>query len=240
MKNELKLLIIMRHGERTDRVGEIPKCGILNPELTEKGTTQSLLASKLTLETIKKYGLEELSPNMIQIRTSPYIRTIQTAVRILKGFNIFFKEKNNENILNDIHIDFDLRKRIKPNKKIKKNEFLYKTVDSYINFDQELKGINYLGDKGEFSLEAESKEQCEKRSFNYVETNLKKNIEKNNDKKIFIIIGHRGVLKYILKKFGYKLTDKKILDYCSQFFFDITKGLDNAIFLENILKPNLD
>ena len=244
MKNDpKKLLIIIRHGERTDRVGEIPKCGILNPELTEKGKKQSLLTSKILIKTIFKYGIKTISPNIIQIRTSPYIRTIQTAVQISKGFNLFFKEENlnNEN-LNNIYIDFDLKKRIKPNKKINKNEFLYKTIENYINFDPELKGFNYLGDKGEFSLEPETKEQCEKRSFDYTENILKNNIEKNNDKKIFIIIGHRGCLKYILKKLGYKniINNKKILDYCSQFFFDITNGLDKAIFLENISKPNLE
>jgi phosphohistidine phosphatase SixA len=244
MKNDpKKLLIIIRHGERTDRVGEIPKCGILNPELTEKGKNQSFLTSKILIKTIFKYGIKTISPNIIQIRTSPYIRTIQTAVQISKGFNLFFKEENlnNEN-LNNIYIDFDLKKRIKPNKKINKNEFLYKTIENYINFDPELKGFNYLGDKGEFSLEPETKEQCEKRSFDYTENILKNNIEKNNDKKIFIIIGHRGCLKYILKKLGYKaiINNKKILDYCSQFFFDISNGLDKAIFLENISKPNLE
>ena len=244
MKNDpKKLLIIIRHGERTDRVGEIPKCGILNPELTEKGKNQSFLTSKILIKTIFKYGIKTISPNIIQIRTSPYIRTIQTAVQISKGFNLFFKEENlnNEN-LNNIYIDFDLKKRIKPNKKINKNEFLYKTIENYINFDPELKGFNYLGDKGEFSLEPETKEQCEKRSFDYTENILKNSIEKNNDKKIFIIIGHRGCLKYILKKLGYKniINNKKILDYCSQFFFDITNGLDKAIFLENISKPNLE
>ena len=244
MKNDpKKLLIIIRHGERTDSVGEIPKCGILNPELTEKGKNQSFLTSKILIKTIFKYGIKTISPNIIQIRTSPYIRTIQTAVQISKGFNLFFKEENlnNEN-LNNIYIDFDLKKRIKPNKKINKNEFLYKTIENYINFDPELKGFNYLGDKGEFSLEPETKEQCEKRSFDYTENILKNNIEKNNDKKIFIIIGHRGCLKYILKKLGYKniINNKKILDYCSQFFFDITNGLDKAIFLENISKPNLE
>jgi phosphohistidine phosphatase SixA len=241
--NPKKLLIIIRHGERTDRVGEIPKCGILNPELTEKGKNQSFLTSKILIKTIFKYGIKTISPNIIQIRTSPYIRTIQTAVQISKGFNLFFKEENlnNEN-LNNIYIDFDLKKRIKPNKKINKNEFLYKTIENYINFDPELKGFNYLGDKGEFSLEPETKEQCEKRSFDYTENILKNNIEKNNDKKIFIIIGHRGCLKYILKKLGYKniINNKKILDYCSQFFFDISNGLDKAIFLENISKPNLE
>ena len=52
MINDIKLLILMRHGERTDRAGGTPKCGTMNPELTEKGKLQSFLASKLTIETV--------------------------------------------------------------------------------------------------------------------------------------------------------------------------------------------
>ena len=236
MKNDIKLLIIIRHGERTDRVGEIPKCGILNPELTEKGKQQSFIAGKLTLETIKKYGIKDISPNLIEIRTSPYMRTIQTSIQILKGFNLSFI---NNNKLNKVYIDFDLKKRIKPNKKIDKNELLYKTVDTYANFDNELNNIEFLGDKGDFSLEPETSEQCEKRSFKYVDTIIKNSLEKSENK-ILIIVGHRGSLKYILKKLGYKIIEKKILDYCSQFFFDVRNGIDNAIFLENIQKPKIE
>ena len=237
MKNDIKLLIIIRHGERTDRVGEKSKCGIMNPELTEKGKLQSFLASKITLEKINKYGIEDISPNLIEIRTSPYMRTIQTSVQILKGFNLSLN--NNKNKLNKIYIDFDLRKRIKPEKKIEQKELLFKTVDTYIQFDPEIKGIEFLGDNGDFPLEPETKEQCLKRCFNYFETKLKKNLEKN-EKNIFIIVGHRGCLKYILKKLGYEITDKKSFDYCSQFFFDIKKGINNATFLESINKPNID
>ena len=236
MKNDIKLLIIIRHGERTDRVGEIPKCGILNPELTEKGKQQSFIAGKLTLETIKKYGIKDISPNLIEIRTSPYMRTIQTSIQILKGFNLSFI---NNNKLNKVYIDFDLKKRIKPNKKIDQNELLYKTVDTYANFDNELNNVEFLGDKGDFSLEPETSEQCEKRSFKYVDTIIKNSLEKSENK-ILIIVGHRGSLKYILKKLGYKIIEKKILDYCSQFFFDVRNGIDNAIFLENLQKPKIE
>ena len=236
MINDIKLLIIIRHGERTDRVGEIPKCGILNPELTEKGKKQSFIAAKLTLDTIKKYGIKDISPNLIEIRTSPYMRTIQTSIQILKGFNLSF---NNNNKLNKVYIDFDLKKRIKPNKKINKNELIYKTIDTYENFDNELKSIEFLGDKGDFSLEPETSEQCEKRSFKYVDTIIKNSLDKSENK-ILIIVGHRGSLKYILKKLGYKIIEKTILDYCSQFFFDVRNGIDNAIFLENIQKPKIE
>ena len=238
MKNAIKLLIIIRHGERTDRVGEIPKCGTLNPELTEKGKQQSFLAGKLTINAIEKYGFKNINPNMIEIRSSPYMRTIQTSSEIIKVFNLFFKEKNIEEKLNKIYIDFDLKKRIVPTKKIDKKEFLYRTTESYINFDQDLKEIEFLGDKGEFSLETETKEKCEQRSFNYYDNVLKKAVEKNKENKIFIIVGHRGCLKHILKKLGYNLINKNMLDYCSQFFFDVSKGLDQAKFLENLGKPN--
>ncbi len=236
MKNDIKLLIIIRHGERTDRVGEIPKCGFMNPELTEKGRKQSFLASKLTLDTIKKYGISEISPNLIEIRTSPYMRTIQTSYQILKGFNQYLSN----NKLNKIYIDFDLRKRIKPNKAFDQKDFVYKTVDTYINFDKDLINIEFLGDKGAFDFNGETKEQCKKRSINYINTILKNSLDNNKEKKIFIIVGHRGPLKFILEKLGFTIDNKKILDYCSQFFFDVKNGIDNAKFLEVINKPKVD
>ena len=233
IQNTKKLLIIVRHGERIDRTGEIPKCGIMNPELTEKGKKQSFEASKIIIEKLKKYGVNNVSPNLIQIRSSPYMRTIQTSVQLIKGLNIIFSnDKNNK--LNKVHIDFDLRKRIKPNKKFKKEDFIYSSVDKYANFDEEIKDVEFVGEKGEFPLNEETKEQCEKRSINYVNNILKKEIDdKSNINRIFIIIGHRGPLKYILKKLGFTIVNKKILDYCSEFFFDISNGIENSTFLEN-------
>ena len=232
IQNTKKLLIIVRHGERIDRTGEIPKCGIMNPELTEKGKKQSFEASKIIIEKLKKYGVNNVSPNLIQIRSSPYMRTIQTSVQLIKGLNIIFSnDKNNK--LNKVHIDFDLRKRIKPNKKFKKEDFIYSSVDKYANFDEEIKDVEFVGEKGEFPLNEETKEQCEKRSINYVNNILKKEIDdKSNINRIFIIVGHRGPLKYILKKLGFTIINKKILDYCSEFFFDISNGIEKSKFLE--------
>lgn len=236
IQNINKLLIIIRHGERIDRIGEIPKCGIMNPELTEKGKIQSFEASKIIIENLKKYGINDISPNLIQIRSSPYMRTIQTSVQLIKGLNLIFSNNINDknNKLNKVHIDFDLRKRIKPGKKFKNEDFLYSSVDKYINFDEEIKNVEFVGDKGEFPLNEETKDQCEIRSINYVNNILKKEIDdKNNINKIFIIVGHRGPLKYILKKLGFNLIDKRILDYCSKFFFDISNGIENSTFLGN-------
>lgn len=242
MKNETieestpkKLLILIRHGERIDRIGEIPKCGKLNPELSEKGKEQSFEASKVLIENIKKIGIFNISPNLVQIRSSPYMRTIQTSVQLLKGFNLILSNNKNEkaNIFNKIYIDFGLRKRIKPNKKVQQKDILYSSVDKYSNFDKEIKNIEFIGDTGDFPLDEETKEQCEKRSIDYINKILKKEIcDKDKNCKIFIIIGHRGPLKYILKKLGFNIVEKNRLMYCSHFFFDISKGIDNSKFLE--------
>lgn len=233
-----KLLILIRHGERIDRTGKIPECGIMNPELTEKGKQQSFMASNILIEGIKKYGINinEISPKYIQIRASPYMRTIQTSAYLIKGLNLIFSKNIKEkiNILNKVYIDFELKKRIKPNKKFNKEDFLFKSVDKYSNFDEEIKNIEFIGEKGEFPLDEETKEQCKKRSIDYVNNILKKEIDNDNESnnKVFILIGHRGPMKYILKKLGLNILDKKCLDYCTQFFFDVSNGIENSKFLE--------
>ena len=231
-----KLLVLIRHGERIDRTGKIPKCGLMNPELSDKGKLQSFEASKILIENIKKYFVK-ISPNLIQIRSSPYMRTIQTSIQLLKGLNLILSNNQKEkiNILNTVFIDFGLRKRIKPNKIFEKKDLLYSSVEKYANFDEEIKDIEFMGDKGDFPLDKETKEQCEKRSLDYLDNILKKELDnKNNLNNIVIIIGHRGPLKYILKKLGFNIADKRKLDYCSQFFFDISNGIDNSRFLETI------
>ena len=58
-----------------------------------------------------------------------------------------------------------------------------------------------MGDKGDFPLDKEIKEQCEKRSLDYLDNKLKKELDsKYNLNNIVIIIGHLGPLKYILQK----------------------------------------
>ena len=228
-----KILILIRHGERIDRKGEIPKCGIMNPELTEKGKLQSFEVSKILIDKIKKYGID-INPDIIQIRSSPYMRTIQTSVQLIKGFNFIFSQNkiDKKNLINKVYIDFGLRKRIKPNKVFNKEDFLYSSTEKYATFDEEIKNIEFMGDNGEFPLNVETKEQCEKRSIDYVNNILKNEIESKN--KIFIIIGHRGPLKYILKKLGLNIDHKKSLTYCIQFFFDISNNIEKSKFLEKI------
>ena len=238
--NPKKLIIIIRHGERKDRAGETPKYHRMNSELTEKGKLQSFNVSKTFLEEIKKYGITDISPYNIQIRTSPYLRTIQTAVYFIKGLNeIFSNNKNNNKLLNKLYIDFSLRKTIKKSQKREdEDSSLYSHIDAYHIFDKEIKNIELIKENSNFPTEVESREQSEKRTTDYVNTVLKKEVEDNNECKIIVIIGHRGPTKNIFKKLGYVCTDKKEVDYCSQFYFDVSNGIENAKFLgkQNIPK----
>ena len=238
--NPKKLIIIIRHGERKDRAGETPKYHRMNSELTEKGKLQSFNVSKTFLEEIKKYGITDISPYNIQIRTSPYLRTIQTAVYFIKGLNkIFSNNKNNNKVLNKLYIDFSLRKTIKKSQKREdEDSSLYSHIDAYHIFDKEIKNIELIKENSNFPTEVESREQSEKRTTDYVNTVLKKEVEDNNECKIIVIIGHRGPTKNIFKKLGYVCTDKKEVDYCSQFYFDVSNGIENAKFLgkQNIPK----
>ena len=236
-----KLLILIRHGERIDRTGIIPKCGIMNPELSDRGKLQSFESSKILIENIKKYGVK-ISPNLIQIRSSPYMRTIQTSAQLLKGLNLILVNNKKEKIkiLNKVIIDFGLRKRIKPEKIFEKKDILYTSVDKYTNFDEEIKNIEFIGDNGDFPLDKETNEQCKKRSLDYLNNILKKELDnKDNLYNIIIIIGHRGPMKYILKKLGFTIVDIKKMDYCSQFLFDVSKGIDNSRVLETITINNI-
>ncbi len=181
--NPKKLIIIIRHGERKDRAGETPKYHRMNSELTEKGKLQSFNVSKTFLEEIKKYGITDISLDNIQIRTSPYLRTIQTAVYFIKGLNeIFSNNKNNNKVLNKLYIDFSLRKTIKKKQKREdEDSSLYSSIDAYHIFDEEIKNIELIKENANFPTEVESREQSEKRTIDYVNTVLKKEVEDNNN-----------------------------------------------------------
>ncbi len=76
------MLIFVRHGERLDQIGKLPK-GIsvdfaYDPQLTENGKLQAANAAKVTREFLinKKYWEAPVAKKYF---TSPHFRTLQTA-----------------------------------------------------------------------------------------------------------------------------------------------------------------
>ena len=83
MNNE-KLIIVIRHGERTDLAGEVVKLHQSDPELTEQGKTQAYNTGLRLKEIIEEFVD---SPD-IAIISSPFSRTIQTAKYVKNGLGL--------------------------------------------------------------------------------------------------------------------------------------------------------
>lgn len=84
MASNGKYLVTIRHGERTDLAGMIPKLHILDPELTEFGCAQAMEAGQLLgCFFYNELGLRDKSK--IAIISSPFARTLQTAKYVKKS-----------------------------------------------------------------------------------------------------------------------------------------------------------
>src|SRR5687768_4910381 len=83
-----KIIIIMRHGERTDLAGEEVKINISDPELTEIGKEQAFNAGRRLKQILDNMYIEKSNTNVsvenitskkIAIISSPFSRTLETA-----------------------------------------------------------------------------------------------------------------------------------------------------------------
>jgi broad specificity phosphatase PhoE len=83
MNNE-KLIIVIRHGERTDLAGEEVKMHSSDPELTEQGKAQAYSTGLRIKEIIEDY----IDSPDIAIISSPFSRTIQTAKYVKNGLGL--------------------------------------------------------------------------------------------------------------------------------------------------------
>ena len=79
-----KFIIVMRHGERTDFSGFTPKFGEWDPELTKRGEEQAFKAGNIISKQLQEMNLNSDS-TFIQVISSPFVRTIQTARNVIKG-----------------------------------------------------------------------------------------------------------------------------------------------------------
>lgn len=235
-----KVLMLMRHSEKVIKTGKKPKCGKYDSELTQHGIEQSFICGKKFISQLKKYNISKISPSEILIISSPYMRTLQTTTHFLRGIDSQnFFEKNDMNKLYNISIEYGVREILNKNKykeDIPKNylNFLYNS--NFADFDQELKKLKFNILKNyEFSTEKESKDECYIRCKKYVDEVLV-NYGKNDEYKVIVIIAHGGPIKYIMKALGYNIElfhGQKVM-FSDQYYFDISKGIMNAEYIEKI------
>jgi hypothetical protein len=90
MKKE-KLVIVMRHGERSDLAGADVKLSNSDPELTEIGKSQAYAAGKRLKEIIEELysdNQDKMVSKKIAIISSPFSRTLETAKYAKNGFGL--------------------------------------------------------------------------------------------------------------------------------------------------------
>lgn len=88
-KLKTKYILLTRHGERIDNIN--PSSQILpqdDPELTQKGKEQALKMGDKIYEYLKQKKNIKINSNNIIILSSPFSRTIQTSINLLKAFSL--------------------------------------------------------------------------------------------------------------------------------------------------------
>ena len=235
-----KILIFMRHLEKLIKTGQVPKCGKFDSELSPLGTKQAILSGQKFISQLKKLNFSNISPSEIHIISSPYILTLQTTAYFLKGIESqkFFENKDIISNLYNISIEYGIREILNSNKlkgeKIPKDFLNFLNNPKFKDFDEELKklNLNIISDE-EFSTKIENGFELNERCKKYVDEKLI-NFDKNNKFKVIIIISHSGPMQCILRRLGLKIKNVHDIKIGQQYYFDITKGIGNANFIEKV------
>lgn len=228
ISKKLKYVIFTRHGERSDLAGLKPILHKFDPELTERGKQQAFEAGTLIRDYLtNKLKIED--PDKIAIVTSPFARTIQTAINLKNGL---FGESSNhiinvENALSE-RIDNDFE-----------NQFPKTFLSLYNNcpvLTKEITGQNlvFLGDTSSLPFEVESKEYTNKRVTGILPILQKKFLQDDNN--VLIIISHASPVDYLNifcnypGPFGYKH-----IKYCGSYIYSFDLESQEAKYIDNIV-----
>ena len=240
-QNEIKkVLIFMRHGEKLIKTGQIPKCGKFDSELSPLGENQAMLAGHKFISQLKKLNFSNISPSEIHIISSPYMRTLQTTAHFLKGIESenLFEHKDIISNLYNISIEYGIREILSggklKGKKIPKDFLNFLNNPKFKDFDEELKKLNLnIITNDEFSTKTENEFELRERCKKFIDEKLI-NFDKDNKYKVFIIISHAGPLQCMLRRLGLKIKNYHEIKIAQQYYFDITKGIGNANFIEKV------
>ncbi len=225
--NSESLIIIVRHGERCDKVGLEPTFHKNDPELTENGKKQAFILGEILSDFLFK-NFPQVSK--IKINSSPFARTIQTSVNLIKGL------KKNHTLEDKIHLNYSLGELII------KDFYEHYSIDKYLivknekeKIEKEIADIE-LTFTNEFEdlniIEYESGEDCQKRILNgvinlYNLSNDENNIDKeNSDKIVNIIISHAGPIELLNSSLDYPGEQGwEFIKYCQCYIYNF-KNID--------------
>lgn len=231
-----KLIICMRHGERSDHIGLIPKLGYCDPELTENGCQQAYNMGKIIKNEINKICNEQVGK--IMVISSPFARTLQTSRGVISGMTENFNKS--ELIEREIHIDNLLCEYISEKRLIEKKPVEYLSLyndDSFFPSELENFTIRYLNPKEDLPITEEFHDTCLERLKRCVQ-NLTNEILIGTDVSVVILVSHGTPLDNLNKILGFPGPFGFChINYCNSYFYNF--DLENNT-TEYLYKRSLD
>lgn len=229
-KEKKKILVTMRHGERTDFIGLKPHFGKYDPELTKNGEEQAFMSGKILYEQLKKIGVD-LSKVKVTIFSSPFMRTMQTGRELIKGYNSI--NTTNSSPL-QINIDYLLSEYIN-------YEFDGHFPKSFLNSLQQ--GAAFKDQFKDFKLnnsnlpdllpkEEEYDSTLNKRMAKCLKTRLKQINDSYID--VAFMISHGSPLSELNQDLGYKGNyGYQHVNYCQMYYYYLDNS-NNTEFISTI------
>ena len=226
-KSNNKYVILLRHGERVDRVGLPITFHPKDPEMTDNGKNQAFEAGKKI-----KYYIEEnigdLNQINIHIISSPFTRTLQTSVQLRNS--LFENDKNKQIILKNYlseYIDHEFE-GIHPNN----------IIGIYINhpkfkpeFPDELFDTSLLD---ELPNEYETEEDMINRMSNVVNVRVN-NIFRQNDCDVVIMVSHATPIDHMNRAMGYPGPyGWEYLSFCDSLIYSYDINMNKFEFLKKL------
>lgn len=251
--NNLKkdLLILVRHGERVDKIGLIPKLHKDDPEITEKGQQQGFQIGNILADLfVKNYSHFK----KIYIISSPFARTIQTSKKVMEGINRYVNNLNynveqeipNISLENKIYLSYDFSEYIDQgfssydisrfltvkNQIESLKSFLSDTKLIFLNSQSEVtndeyENINHVSKRMLKGIEAILRNK--RKIFNINKTSNAAANNEDNENNVFIIVSHAEPINQL----------NIVLDYPGKYGWENIKYA-NAIIYDIIYDKRVD
>jgi broad specificity phosphatase PhoE len=225
-----KLLILTRHGERSDYAGLpsiLHKC---DPELTKTGCEQAFEIGTTISEEIIKRKIK----GKILILSSPFSRTLQTSKYILKAL---YENLDKKDIIihNKILVDNRLCEYIDKsliNSELPKDYLAVYINNQFIENEFKVIQIEFVNDKDTLPKSVESSSECFDRLKECLVSNIE-NILSEEDIGVVIFISHGTPIDHMNRILGYLGPfGFKNISYCKSFFYSVDVLTGKTKFLD--------
>lgn len=226
-KSNHKLLICVRHGERSDFAGLTPKLHKFDPELTEKGKKQASEIGKIINHSLNKiYKIDQ--EKKILILASPFARTLQTAKEILLSIN----EEQKENKIFVKHLLCEFINYEFYGNQPKDFLTLYHNRNC---IDEEIKNVEIeFIDEKELLPTYEEDEHCLERMSKCVDIAIEKHLGRE-DVGAVILVSHASPIDFINQVLGYKGPfGWSYIKYCSSYVYSVDVENKKTKYLERL------